>query len=657
MSPRATADEDDVRALSSALALFAFLIFLKAGLAAWWVFAKDRNPLADAPFDAPLLVIGADLMFCAGLAVLYLAIRKGARLGGRLGRAIGLGAPLLIHTAVVIFATCSFIVTRLYGSPLDVRHLRVADDLSIIGASLMAYVGTLPVSLMLLGIGMYALGHVVAGPIRRCVAGRPRWQPWGAALGVCLVMFGLWGTRLAGIYTFGVKDNAVIYFVRHYSPMLQPIDARRQVTALARELGDRIDERTASQSLHLGNAALPRDLPVAGIADAAGLNVLVIQLESTATQYLDQTTTPNLMNLARQGVRFINHSTVYTESTMATYSLYWSDYIGDLGTSPRLLYERPVAQMNLPEVLGSHGYETGFFHSAFLSWDDFEFFFERKGFGTVADAGTLRRPGVELPWTWGVTEETTVEALTAWIAQQRAGKFFAIYSTMFPHHPYEWPLPEDQRPFPHSSWSDRYRNSLFYADLNIGRVIAFLREQQLLDRTLVIVVGDHGETVSTYPVGHGVAVTSEEIQTPLIVANPRLFPAAQQSSIYSSHLDVAPTILGILGIPPPDAWLGRKLFDVSVPAMASHVTIHLSRSTGIVDNGLFAAFGDADPHGRLYRISAGALEPIADGNDQEPLLARYRERDQLMQTWIRYRHLLRATQIDGFVTAPAIAAD
>lgn len=633
------------------MALCVFLLGLKAYLATWYVFVKRLRPLADAPFDAPLLVIGADLMFCAILAALYLLIRKASRqLPQRIGRVLRNGVPPLIHTIVVIFATSSFMVTRLYGSPLNITHLRTADDLRIIEASLVAYLGALPLGLIVLGIAMYPLGAFLARLIRHSITARTRWRLWSALLGVCTVMFGLWGTRLGGIATFGVKDNAVIYFARHYRPELRPIDARRQILTLASELGDQIDDRAATQSLRLGRTTLSRDFQFDDSADSSSLNVLVIQIESTSAEYVDEKTTPNLLKMAQHGVSFVNHSTVYTESIPATYALYWSDYLGDLGTSPRLLYERRLPQLNLAEVLRSHGYTTGLFHSSFLSWGDFQFLFEDEGFDTIVDSKTMLRPDHPLPWSWGVAEEQTVEALTSWITQHRDQKFFAIYGTMFPHHPYECPLPEDQRPFPHTSWINRYRNSLYYADLNVGRVITFLGEQGLLDRTLVVVVGDHGETVTTYPVGHGLAVTPEEIRPPLIVSNPRLFAAAQQSSLYSSHLDVAPSILGILGITPPAAWLGRELFDESVPAAASHVTIHLSHSTGIIDNGLLAAFGESGSRGRLYDMSAGALTPAADDELNQQLLAQYRERDQVMQKWIRYRHLLRATRPGEFST-------
>src|SRR5205814_2338478 len=148
----------------------------------------------------------------------------------------------------------------------------------------------------------------------------------------------------------------------------------------------------------------------------------------------------------------------------------------------------------------SHGYATALFDSSFLSWSDLGFLFQNKGFGTIVDAAALWRPGEALPWSWGVAEEQTVDALTRWIGQHREHKFFAVYGTIFPHHPYECPLPQDQQPFPATSWLNRYRNSLFYADQNVGRLVAFLRKENLLDRTIVVVVGDHGETVATYPV-------------------------------------------------------------------------------------------------------------------------------------------------------------
>ena len=640
-------DGDDLYALAAGFVLWVFLIALKILLLGYWL-AKDLNPLADAPPDAIFLIGAADLMVFTLLAGCYFVLRKASRrLPPLMGAVIRGGAPFVVHTAIVIFATASFMVATVYGWPLTIDHMRTADDLRVIGDSLGAYLGALPIVLTLIGCAMYAAVPVLVRRLQPAASGRHRVRTWTPVVAVSTVMFGLWVTRLDAIDTFGVKDNALIFFVRQYEPVLQPIDARREAAALARELGTPDLDGIPTGSLRLERTALAPDFDFNRAVEDDDLSVLMIQLESTSAQYLDPITTPNLMRIGARGVTFARHATVYTESIRATYALHWSDYIGDLGTSPRLVYERPFPQTSLAEVLRRDGYATAFLHSGFLSWGDYRYLFENSGFETVVDAAALARDGEPLPWSWGVHEERTVEALTSWLSAHKHRRFFAVYAMMFPHHPYLSPLPESEQPFPNTSWVNRYRNSLHYADRNIGRVLDFVEAEGMLDRTVIVVAGDHGETVATYPVGHGIGATLEEIRTPFIVSNPGLVPRAQRSVVPTSHLDVAPTIAGIVGVDPDPDWLGRRLFADTFPATATHVTVHLSRFTGLIDNGMFAVFSDSGSRRRLFAVSPEGLVPADHRAGAPELLEKYRARDLAMQKWIRYRHFARATQSAG----------
>src|SRR4029450_8136380 len=113
-----------------------------------------------------------------------------------------------------------------------------------------------------------------------------------------------------------------------------------------------------------------------------------------------------------------------------------------------------------------------------------------------------------------------------------------------PHHPYN--NLSGEKPFPDDTWLNRYKNSLHYADSAVGQLLAYLKSEGLMEKTLIVVVGDHGETVSSYPVGHGLNVSAEEMRTPFILSNPVLFPSSIESRVPSSHLDVAPTIVHLL---------------------------------------------------------------------------------------------------------------
>jgi phosphoglycerol transferase MdoB-like AlkP superfamily enzyme len=644
--------DDNVRAVAAALTLCAFLWGIKGYLIVWYFHVKHINPFADAPFDGMLAVGGADLFFCACLAGVYRAMFALApRIHQSIAWLLRTPGTYLVHAAVVIFSVASFQVTQIYGGPLEVQHLRSADDPKIIASSISAYSGLVPLLLILIGLAMRpALGYVLETSLGRVRARSPKpWPLWGGLAVASVLLFGAWTVRLHGIDTFGVKHNSVVYFLQHYKSAPGPIEVRATMQELSHELG----EDKAGNKPHLddvkslsdADGVLRRDFPFA--ADARGMNVLVIQLESTSASYLDEKTTPNLMRLAAHGLSFRNHATVFTETTRATYGIYYSDYMLDLGTTPRMLYGKRLPQPCLPEILHDAGYQTALFHSGFLTYAEQDYLFQNKGMDKIVDAKDLWVPGTTLPWSWGVREEQTVDALTSWLShREKSGNtvkpFFAIYATEFPHHPYD--CPTDDKPYAETGWLNRYRNSLHYADSAVGRLIDNLAAMNLLDNTLIAVMGDHGETVSTYPVGHGLALTREEVFTPFILSNPRLFPAPLSSRLTTNHLDIAPTVATLVGVKPPPQWLGRNLLAEEIPARVLFIQAKLAQIHGVVDNGLVYVYETSRHRGQLFDTSSGGFTPVSGSDTRASgLMSGYLALDETFQKWAVWRHLARAS--------------
>ena len=660
---------DDADALARASALCLFLWGLKVYLALWYVFVKDIGPLHETPVWTWPLLGGGDVALCGFLAGLYLlALQFGRALPGRAASAFRFVVPLALHGFVVVFSVASLIVNQLYGWPLDNGHMRQADDLGVMGDSIRAYVNVASVTMLAAGFGSF---FVVAAPLRRVVVARlsgarSRLTLWTVAALFSLGLGAGWLFTFDGLYLYGVKKNAVIHYVQYYEPPLEPLRAGEVLAELRETVGPHESAMNDFASPRRGpGATVQTGLDLTG--KAAGMNVLFVLMESTSREYVDERTTPNLLRLTEHGLSFPNHLTVYSETHKAVYGLFYSDYLVDLGGPPRALYNRPLPQPALPEALRGAGYDTALFHSGYLAFTDLRFWFENKGFDLLAGAMELRKDERDIGWMWGLYEERTVASLTEWIEKRKhdaAGRpFFAVYSPMFPHHPYHCPLPEEQKPYPDDSWLNRYRNALHYTDRNVGTLIDNLRKLDALDDTLIVVVGDHGETVSTTPFGHGMAMTYEEIRTPMIVSNPRLFPAARSADarLVSTHLDVAPTLLGLLGVDAPAQWLGRDLSSPAAPARTSFVTVDQARLTGVVDDGVLFVLdgkGGADPV-QWYEITPEALRPLRPSAD-DPLLSHadtYRARADRFDAWATFRHVRRAVEGEAGEPRPGGAVE
>lgn len=109
----------------------------------------------------------------------------------------------------------------------------------------------------------------------------------------------------------------------------------------------------------------------------------------------------------------------------------------------------------------------------------------------------------------------------------------------------------------------RYLNAAHHVDSQFGRVYDYLIEHELLDNTLVLVTGDHGEEFMEHGFwGHNSSFVEEQIHVPMLLSVP-----GRKSALIaqmSSHMDGVPTLLQALGVQNPlgDYSLGRNLFTL-----------------------------------------------------------------------------------------------
>ena len=625
------------RALGIGAAMFVFLLVIKICLMFWDVRVKHVDPLGDVPPAWRVATFGYDMMLSWMMASIIFLLLRLSRVRRWLQFPLGQAAPFMLYAGIVLYSVASFQVARIFGEPLDIEKLRSADDLAVIRGSIQQYFDPLLLVLIVLGIaGFWILAPATSRLLAR---NRRTTRTWLVSSSICLVLAAAEAFGMHHIDTMGLKDNAVLFFIKNYKPPLSRIDIARLRAELDMKLAGR-EPQFDPLSAHGSHQSLPRDFAWSG-QNAAGFNLLFIQLESTSALHVNAQTAPNVQLLAQHGVSFDNHLTTVSYTPRATYSVYYSDYLPDLGTSPRLLYNGTLSQPSLAETLKGAGYRTALFYSSFLDYADIRFLFENKGFDTLVGAREMMAEGIELFNSGGVREEKTVERLIGWIRTHEQERFFAAYLTLSPHHPYDFP--PDDRPFPGDSWPDRYHNSLHYADRNVGRLVDFLRNDHLLDKTLIVVFGDHGETVLTYPVGHGLHASIEEMRSPLIISNPALFPSPLQSNLPTNHLDIAPTIVRLLGQNPPSQWFGRDILAAQVPARMQFITISQTRKFAIRDNDLFYVWDEPRDRSELFTVGGADLLPLSPTDPREKLLSTYHEDAVLFDWWAVDHHLRRAT--------------
>ena len=105
-----------------------------------------------------------------------------------------------------------------------------------------------------------------------------------------------------------------------------------------------------------------------------------------------------------------------------------------------------------------------------------------------------------------------------------------------------------------------YDGEIAYADEIVGSLIASLKRRELYDDALVVLLSDHGEGLGDHgEQEHGLFLYRETIRVPLVIKLPRQQSAGRRVATPVQHIDLVPTILDALKLPPLPALHGRSL--------------------------------------------------------------------------------------------------
>lgn len=257
--------------------------------------------------------------------------------------------------------------------------------------------------------------------------------------------------------------------------------------------------------------------------------------------------TPSFDNLAEHGVVF-TRAFANTSTTLPSHTNIL------LGVSP--LYhgvhenQHFVVQENfltLAEFLKAAGYATGAFVGAFPLDRRFGL---AQGFDVYDDDFGRRSSEREMEIERKAAD--VVAKALPWVKAQQPPWFLWVH-VYDPHDPYTPPVP----------YSEQYAQSPYdgevaYVDEVLGVFFEELRVSHLLEDTLVIFTGDHGESLGQHgEVTHGFFAYNTGIWIPLIITGPGIKPRRVEHPV--SHLDIFPTVCDVLKLKPPETLQGQSL--------------------------------------------------------------------------------------------------
>jgi arylsulfatase A-like enzyme/tetratricopeptide (TPR) repeat protein len=149
----------------------------------------------------------------------------------------------------------------------------------------------------------------------------------------------------------------------------------------------------------------------------------------------------------------------------------------------------------------------------------------------------------------------TLESSKRWIVAHHGQPFFFLFHIYEPHAPYQPPEPYRSR------YRHPYDGEVAVSDAIVGEFIEFLRESGIWDRALVILTSDHGEGLGDHGEHqHSVLLNRELIQIPLLIKLPGGIRAGDAEGAPVQLVDLAPTIIDLLGFSTPSSFDGVPLF-------------------------------------------------------------------------------------------------
>jgi Sulfatase len=339
---------------------------------------------------------------------------------------------------------------------------------------------------------------------------------------------------------------------------------------------------------------------------AAGRNVILVSLESTAAQYLSlygasDEVMPNLSVLAKSAIVFDRAYAVYPESIKGLFSILCSRYPA-LDTNADTYAKAPCR--SVAAHLRGRGYHTALFHSGRFGYLGMDAVVRDRGFDVLADAGDI---GGRHESSFGVDDRATVARALGWIdSLPRGDRFFLGYLPIAGHHPYESPEPG---PFTAEDDFGRYRNALHYGDAALGDLMKGLQARGRDQDSVWMVLGDHGEAFGQHDgnFGHTFQVYEENVRVPFLIAAPGVMSNQVRTSQTVSLIDTAPTILDLLGLPADDRYQGTTALT-SDARMAFFFADYSLRLLGLRDGNLKCIHELDSNRSRLYDLDHDPLE-------------------------------------------------
>jgi arylsulfatase A-like enzyme/Flp pilus assembly protein TadD len=288
-------------------------------------------------------------------------------------------------------------------------------------------------------------------------------------------------------------------------------------------------------------------------------NLVVITIDTLRADHLGcygykQIRTPNIDALAAESARFERAYTPVPVTLPAHTAIFTGTYPTLSGMHDFSGNKLNATQPTLASVLKQQGYATGavigsaVLDSRFGLNRGFDFYYDHFDFSRLQESNLeeMERPG-----------NVVADVALDWLSKNHASKFFLWMHLYDPHYPYRPPAPYSEQ------YKDRpYDGEIAFADAQVGRLIAYLKANDLYRNTLIVLTGDHGESLGEHgEKTHGFFIYNATLHVPVIVHLPGTAGARVVPEL-ANLADLMPTVLQALKLEVPAQVQGRSLLPL-----------------------------------------------------------------------------------------------
>jgi arylsulfatase A-like enzyme/lipopolysaccharide biosynthesis regulator YciM len=269
--------------------------------------------------------------------------------------------------------------------------------------------------------------------------------------------------------------------------------------------------------------------------------------------------TPNIDKLANKGMVFLNAITPVPITLPSHSTILTGKYPVSHGVRNNGRYILSENELTLAEILKKRKYDT---YAVVASYVLHSKFGTNQGFDIYND--TLNSKDMKINFKTEISAEDVFIRFKDWLESRNnsISPFFAWVHFYDPHTPYKFHKGytniKNRTIEKHMNY---YDGEISYMDSYIGKIIDKLKENEYFNNTIIVLVGDHGETFGEHKefASHAIFCYTENIHVPLIFYYPVKKYHHKIINKMVSTVDIMPTILDLLGIKIPRDIQGKSL--------------------------------------------------------------------------------------------------